>query len=217
MASSMRASTARICRSASAATALTSVARDARVPSSPFKRPKRRTPFACKRGEVERRVIGSSDELERRFGPGGNQFVGSVEIVDRPVEGPDHVEPPEDVHASVLTRQATVAADGERDVPAGSGATRLRAALRWRPRRPRGLRRREGCRAAVVSGVTWWMCEDSRPAIAGIAGRSHQPVAMTTLSEQNAPSSVSTTKPSPRAATRRMVVCSRTGASNDAA
>ncbi len=67
------------------------------------------------------------------------------------------------------------------------GAARRRAARRWRRRRPRARRRGPVGRAAVAAGTSCSMVGSSRAAIGGIAGWSHQPVAMTTLLARQVP------------------------------
>ena len=86
-----------------------------RVPSAPVNRPTRCTPLACS-------VARSSDEWSVRptsCSDGSFRAATHVaNVVDGPVEGADHVEPPEDVHAAVAPRHAAVAADGERHLAA---------------------------------------------------------------------------------------------------
>ena len=98
-------------------------------------------------------------------------------------ERADPLEPPADVHAPVAARHAAVAADGEHDLAAGAGAARRRAARRWPRRRRRARRRRQQVAGSPVarSACSWWTAGSSRSATAGTRGRSHQPVAITTL------------------------------------
>ena len=70
------------------------------------------------RGQVEVGVVGPADELQRRLAAGGGR-VGH--LVDGPVQAPDALEPPEDVHAAVAPRQPAVPADGQHDGSPGRG------------------------------------------------------------------------------------------------
>ena len=122
-------------------------------------------------------MVGSTDQLHRRFVAGGHR-VGH--LVDGAVEAADALEPPEDVHAAVAAGQSGVAADGKNDVAAGAGSSSASctpvAEAPTTSTPPAGSA--SGLRYAA--GVTWAM-PGSRPlAIAGTAGRSHQPVAITT-------------------------------------
>src|SRR4029078_5552607 len=69
-------------------------------------------------GEIDVAVVGTPDQLQRRFAAGRDR-VG--QLVDGAVEGPDALQPPEDVHAAVAPWQTAVAADGQHDVAAGPG------------------------------------------------------------------------------------------------
>ncbi len=64
--------------------------------------------------EVECRVVGPADELQRRL---VLRDVGVVHLIDALVEEPHRVEPPENVTAAVPPRQPHVASDGQRDGP----------------------------------------------------------------------------------------------------
>ena len=137
------------------------------------------------------------------------------QLVDRPIEVAEQLEPLEDVAAAVPARRSRVPADREHDVTPRRAQLERRAAARSRRRRRPG----RGRPGELAGGGTRPRAERVRRAgpASGTCGTSASPVATTTLRASQRPALVSTRKPTAKRSTRSTSTPSTTGASNDRA
>ena len=180
---SISASTRRIRASAAATLRVRSSAKPARGRRCQPSRPVSSTPAARRArdpgcdGPAGRRAAATVRDGPRRV----------RHVVDGPVEAADPLQPPEDVHAAVAARQPAVAADRQHDVTSGAGefVGELHAAGRCADDEHAAARQR----GRVAVGRRREL-DEGRIELAGHAGhggRSHHPVAITTLPARQCP------------------------------